>query len=304
MNLKQWKAYVSFRNIALLIIVLSLQIVISLFVFHPFIIKWGATQFEIKMPIPGDHFTEAISSTRAININQPANVVWNLLIDLGSDRKGFYSFILLESLYVNGLPRNNTYSREFNLGRFIPASLPDSKGKYNFGFKVIEIEPGYSFVLKGWGGFLIEKVDKNNSRLIIRTHSSINRNIINWLSNSIFDLLHFIMEKRMMLGIKDIAETKGENYTNISDTIYLLSIVISGLTAIFMVFNCKGMNKLITPSILLLIWQFTFLVLDPRALYSILLVILFFVVMVIKSGRLTNFLKNSRIINQKISKAQ
>jgi hypothetical protein len=266
-------------------------------VFHPFIIKWGATHYESTMPMPGDHSSEAISSTRAININQPPCVVWNLLTDLGSDRKGFYSFILLESLYVNGIPKNNVYNREFNLGRFIPASLPDSKGKYNSGFRVIDIEPGHSFVLKDWGGFHIEKIDKNNSRLIIRTHAVKSKNIIEWLGNSIFDILHYIMEKRMMLGIKDIAETKGENYTFISDTIYLLCIIVSGLAAIFMVFTGKGFDKLITPSILLLIWQFTFLILDPRPLYSLLLVLLFFVVLLFKSEKLTNYFKNLRITN-------
>jgi hypothetical protein len=128
--------------------------------------------------------------------------------------------------------------------------------------------------LEGWGTFVVNKIDENSSRLIIRTHSKVLHNLIEKLGYSIFDMLHYIMEKRMMIGIKDNAESGGQICTSTSDWVWILSIVISGLTGLFIIFTFNGYYRILIPTILFTIWQLVFFVLNPKPLYGIILLIL------------------------------
>ena len=258
-----------------IIIVFGVQVAGSLLLLHSHIIRWGATDYEVTMPMSGDKYAEVISSTRAIDIHKPQADVWAYMVDLGADRKGFYSFSLLENLYGCKISNQmNVAKRELNVGRLIPITSPDAYGNYKEGFVVLEVEQGQSFVLEGWGTFVVNKIDENSSRLIIRTHSKVPHNLIEKLGYSIFDMLHYIMEKRMMIGIKDNAESGGQIYTSTSDWVWILSIVIAGLTGLFMVFTFNGYYRILIPTILFTIWQLIFFVLNPKAIYGIILVIL------------------------------
>lgn len=256
------------------IIVLGVQLAGSLLLLHSHIIRWGATDNEVTMPMSGDKYAEVISSTRAIDIHKPQADVWAKLVDLGADRKGFYSFSILENLVGCKISNQmNGANRELHVGRLIPITSPDAHGNYKKGFVVIEVDQGQSFVLEGWGTFAVNKIDENSSRLLIRTNGKAPHHLIEKLGYSIFDMLHYIMEKRMMLGIKDNAESGGQIYTSTSDWIWILSLVIAGLTGLFMVFTFNGYYKLLIPTILFTIWQLVFFVLNPKALYGVLLVI-------------------------------
>lgn len=223
----------------------------------------------------GDLYTETSSATHAIDIHNSATAVWSYLVDLGADRKGFYSYSFLERMYGCEITKQiKENDRKLEVGRLIPYDAPDSFGKYNEGFHVVEVVQGQSFVVKGWGSFLVKAVNENNARLIIRTIGNKPHTLFEKLGHSVFDALHFIMEKRMMLGIKDLAESNGKNYTLVSDLIWFLGIFISGLLGLAMVFSCNHYYKLILPTIFYTIWQFMLLILDPKAIFGILLVVL------------------------------
>jgi hypothetical protein len=259
----------------IVIIVLCIQLITYLLFFHSPIIKWGATDYEVTMPMSGDKYAEIISSTRAIDISKPSTDVWGYLVDLGADRKGYYSYSFLEYLWGCEIAKEvNKENRELEVGRLIPYTIPDSNGNYTEGFKVIEVIQGQSFVIEGWGEFLVNKIDDNNSRLIVRTHYKFSHNIIGKLGWLIFDMPHYIMEKRMMLGIKDSAESNGENYNNTSDLIWFLLIFISGLAGLLMIFISKGFYRFILPTIFYSVWQFIVLLIDPKPFYGIVLVLL------------------------------
>jgi hypothetical protein len=261
--------------IGLAIVVLCIQLMVYLLFFRSHILKWGATDSEVTMPMQGDKYAEVISSTRAIDINKPAADVWACLVDLGADRKGFYSFNFLEYLYgCETVKQINSENREFQIGRLIPTTKPDSDGNYKEGFHVIDVVQGQSFVLKDWGEFLVKKIDAGNSRLIIRTHYKSPHNAIGKLGYSIFDMLHYIMEKRMMLGIKDSAESNGENYNDASDLIWFLCIFFSGIAGLLMVFIFQGYSRITIPTIFFTVWQFALLVLDPKPIYGIALLVI------------------------------
>lgn len=263
------------KHCIIVIAVLSIQLIIYLMVFNPYIIKWGATNYEVAMPMSGDKYAEVISSTRAIDINKPSADVWAYLVDLGADRKGYYSYYFIEYLFGCEIAKQyNNENHKLQVGRLVPYTKPDSYGNYNEGFKVIEVVQGQSFVLEGWGEFLVNKIDENNSRLIVRTHYPTPQGAIGKLGWLIFDMPHYIMEKRMMLGIKDIAETGGKNYNSTSDLTWFLCIFISGLAGLFIIIIYNGFNRIIISTIFYTIWQLTLMVPNPKLFYGIILIVI------------------------------
>ena len=69
---------------------------------------WGATPAEAADPLPGDELIPdpADTTTRAIGIDAPAETVWRWLVQVGTDRGGWYTHDLLERLV--GVPVHNT----------------------------------------------------------------------------------------------------------------------------------------------------------------------------------------------------
>jgi hypothetical protein len=63
-------------------------------------LRWGATPSEVADVLPGDDlFPNAqYRSTRAITIDAPPEAVWPWLVQVGSNRAGFYSDDLLDNL--------------------------------------------------------------------------------------------------------------------------------------------------------------------------------------------------------------
>lgn len=256
------------KSIIALFAVIFIQIVIALLLFRPYIIEWGATKSEVQASLPGDEYTETILSTRAININKPQNEIWEYLVELGADRKGFYSYVFLEYLFGCKLEeQTNIKKNELKLGRLIPIKSSNSSDSHTIGFTVISIDQGQSFVLKDWGSFLIRKTDNNTSRLIIRTHGKTPNNLIEKLEYLFFDVLHYIMEKRMMLGIKDLAETNGKNYNYTTDWMWFIFVILTIMIGLSMVFIVK--KKVIVPTIILSISQYFVLVLNPKPYFGI-----------------------------------
>ena len=68
-------------------------------------------------------------------------------------------------------------------------------------------EPGHAMWLHDWGTFAVEPIDRSRSRVIVRTRRE--RGPKGWFLGPLFgELPHFIMERRMLLGIRDRAERR------------------------------------------------------------------------------------------------
>jgi hypothetical protein len=69
--------------------------------FTPWQQRWGATDAELEVGLPGDeHVAEpAVQLTRAITIHATPEEVWPWIVQLGADRGGFYSYDWLEDLF-------------------------------------------------------------------------------------------------------------------------------------------------------------------------------------------------------------
>lgn len=67
---------------------------------RPWHLRWGATDEELEMSLPGDGLVEQpkLNATHAITINAPVRNVWPWLVQVGQKRGGFYSYTWLENL--------------------------------------------------------------------------------------------------------------------------------------------------------------------------------------------------------------
>jgi hypothetical protein len=196
---------------------------------RPWFLRWGATDEEIRGPWAGDDITPdaAYQATRAITIQAPADEVWPWVAQIGQDRGGFYSYTWLENLFG---------ARIRNADRLLP-NLRDRKvgdtvwmtPKERYGGKgcmrIAALEPGRSMVLvtpddyeevlrsgRSPGGcwtFLLQPLDDFTTRLILRSRGAEDENVpAKLFGRLVFDPAHFIMERKMMLAIKQRAERR------------------------------------------------------------------------------------------------
>jgi hypothetical protein len=173
-----------------------------LFAFRPWMQGWGATKDEKRKGLPGDEqvLNPWKSSTRAITVHAPVEKVWPWLAQIGQDRGGFYSYDWLENLagcHIRNAGTIHTEWQRREIGEVVKLH-PEA------GCPVMRFEPDRAMVLKGWGAFVVEPMGPGSSRVIIRTRTA-------GFAPSLFDALlielpHFMMERRMLKGIKKRAE--------------------------------------------------------------------------------------------------
>jgi hypothetical protein len=181
-----------------------------LFVIRPWHLRWGATEREVETPLLGDELVAApkINATHAITINAPASAVWPWLVQIGQNRGGFYSYTWLENLvgcHMRNADHIHPEWQELKVGDEVwlhPKAPP---------LHVLKVEPGLSIVLEKCWTFVLQPIDERTTRLIVRGRGDYNPDFKNILLNFIFwrvifEPAHFIMERKMMLGIKQRAE--------------------------------------------------------------------------------------------------
>jgi len=192
---------------------------------RPAFLDWGATAEERLLALPGDEIVEdaATQSTRAITIAAPASAVWPWLAQVGQDRGGFYSFDLLENLVGCEMPTVDVLRPEKQVWKVGDKlwMYPSTKAG-GAGFATLQtLTPGrvlgYGTRMVGtpltapedgsWT-YILQPIEANSTRLLIRGRGSPRHSLLgvgfDWL---IFDPIHFAMERRMMMGIKELAET-------------------------------------------------------------------------------------------------
>jgi hypothetical protein len=76
------------------------------------------------------------------------------------------------------------------------------------GLRVTRFEPGHEIALEGWGSFSVESLGEGRSRVICRGSGEMGA-LYSTYYVLFLELPHFLMERRMLLGIKDRAE-RGE----------------------------------------------------------------------------------------------
>lgn len=186
------------------------------FLVRPWHLSWGATDEELKLPLPGDELVEdpPLNATHAITIEAPVAEVWPWLVQMGQTRAGFYSYTWLENIVgcqMHNADRIVPEWQELKVGDEVwlhPKAPP---------LRVLAIEPGRAIVLEKCWTFFLQPIDEHSTRLIIRGRGEFNPDLKHPLLNfvlwrGIFEPAHFIMERKMMLGIKQRAEKHENSY--------------------------------------------------------------------------------------------
>ncbi len=184
------------------------------FLIRPWHLRWGATDDEVKMPLPGDEFVHdpKLNSTHAITIHAAAADVWPWLVQIGQDRGGFYSYTWLENLVGCDMHNANRIVPEWQALKVGDEVWLHPKAPP---LRVLAIKPGRAIVLEKCWTFFLHQIDENTTRLIIRGRGEFNPYLKNSLLNflvwrGVFEPAHFIMERKMLLGIKQRAEGNAE----------------------------------------------------------------------------------------------
>jgi hypothetical protein len=164
--------------------------------------RWGATDEEVHRAMPGDDLIPgAASTTRAIAIAAPPEQVWPWLVQIGYGRAGWYSYDWIDN---DGRPSANRILPELQqlgVGDRI-LMLPQ------MGPPVRETQPNRYFVAGDQEGTwcLALYPTPGGCRLVSRWRPAWHMTLANAFWILIGDPGPFIMERRMLKGIKARAE--------------------------------------------------------------------------------------------------
>jgi len=253
--------------------IILIQVMFCITVIKPLIFTWGSTGQEVTMPMPGDHLAPFISSTRSITINAPITEVWDWLIQLGADRGGFYSYWFIEKplgYKYRDQERIKPEFKDMQVGRIIRASLDQGGSVIEYNFPVVAVNPGKSFVLKNWGCFLLTKIGPEHTRLIVRTHGKPLSHLGDYLEYFFMMPMHYLMERRMLLGIKARAETgPGLPFSSTADFIWFMGIGFSLISIIGLLILSRQPIVILLVSLYSTLWLWTLFIFDPFPIYSV-----------------------------------
>ena len=193
---------------------------------RPLIVDWGATREERSMELPGDDVVEDVMThhTRAVTINAVPEAVWPWLVQIGDHRGGFYSYDWIERFlfpgmvhYIEGKHSATRIHPELQSVQVGDRIDTGSVGRIRIGNPVTVLEPNRALVIGSWA-FVLQPLPGQRTRLIVRERD------VGWLrlvaprrsgllraAGSILDYvigepLHALMERKMMLGLKQRAE--------------------------------------------------------------------------------------------------
>jgi hypothetical protein len=170
---------------------------------RPWLRGWGATPDERRRRLPGDPEGRALfTTTRAVTVHAPAEEVWRWLVQIGQDRGGFYSYDWLENLAGCHIHSADEVREEWQ-HRTAGDPLEIFDG---FTTPLLEVDPPRALVIANWGAYVIEPIDRGSCRLLARSRAERDATGLAYVLG--IELPHAIMERKMLLGIKERAERR------------------------------------------------------------------------------------------------
>lgn len=178
---------------------------------RPSILRWGASDAELSMPLPGDELITdpERNITRAITIEAPAERVWAWVAQSGADRGGLYSYTAIEGLIACPIVNADRIHPDWQNPQ--PgdswAMCPGGSGPPPY--QVAQVDPGKALVLGhqedgGWFDtwtFAVVAVDADTTRLIHRSRTAVDQAWVKAIEPGMF-----FMERGMMRGVRARAE--------------------------------------------------------------------------------------------------
>ena len=220
---RRWRraARLAFEAAAALVIAWTAAAVLA----RPWHTRWGSTTAELLMILPGDERGAVYphyGMQHAVTIDAPPREVWPWLAQLGTDRGGFYSHATLENLFGIGVVNADRIHPEWQdvaERGFVRATPEGWMGlDRELGWKVPVARADTLLYLDAWGAFVLLPEEEGRTRFIIRTRGSgepsWRATVFAPIGLLAFEPAHYIMQREMMLGIKERAEgTEGAEGT-------------------------------------------------------------------------------------------
>lgn len=174
-----------------------------------------ASRVERTRPLPGDMLIADPfgTLTHAITIGCGPHAVWPWLVQMGAGRAGWYSYDALDNAHRPSASRLVPELQDLAIGQMFPA-LPGATG----GFVVLAFGTG-RWLLLGFPdadgtplvtwAFVLEDGPGGSTRLIVRVRGARGYRFHGWpawLSRPAIRLVHFIMQRKQLLGVARRAE--------------------------------------------------------------------------------------------------
>jgi hypothetical protein len=140
----------------------------------------------------------------ATEVDAPPSRVWPWLAQVGQDRGGFYSYEWLENLAGCRLHNAHEIHPEWqhrDVGENVMLH-------WAHGLPVTRFEPGVAIALEGWGSFELEPLPGARTRLVARGEPQHGAARLFYVL--LVQLPHFVMERKMLLTIKQLVEALAE----------------------------------------------------------------------------------------------
>jgi hypothetical protein len=194
---------------------------------RPWQLRWGATPPEVDGDRPDDNLVPSprYETTRAVTIRASVARVWPWLIQIGYQRGGFYSYDWLENLAgleISSIDHIDPGLQRLKVGHsvLIAPETPLAVARLEpnrflvlhntmnpFNAQTVDLHDPAPGPYMDWSWtFVLEELDESTTRLVVRVRG---RYEPRWLAPLFYALLepaHFLMERKMMLGIKERAE--------------------------------------------------------------------------------------------------
>lgn len=187
--------------------------------------RWGASPAEVRATMPGDEIVgpARYTSTRAVTIAVPREAMWPWLVQLGQGRGGLYSYDWVENLlglHMHSASRIVPAFQHLAVGdtvRLVPEDMEPP-----LAYVVARLEAPSTLVLgpdgdrasafaarlpySSWTSQLTP-AGGHTCRLVVRFRADFAPGVLGSLMSSVaLPPVHFVMERKMMLGIRQRAE--------------------------------------------------------------------------------------------------
>ena len=180
--------------------------------------RWGATDAEIAMELPGDDIVRRpnMNSTRAITIEATPDDIWPWIVQMGKGRGGLYSYdwldIAFRALDEPSVEKVLEQYQVLKAGEVIPIG-DDSSSMDDFYVHIVQ--PHYTLVIGAndpeyrqrvsWAIVLLP-VGQNKTRLIMRVRGEVPMDAKGVVTYALMDPTAFIMLRKQMLNFKKLGE--------------------------------------------------------------------------------------------------
>ena len=195
-----------------LLVILALAAVLYWFPVRRWFARWGTTADDLARVMTGDAVivNPTHSATHAITVDAPPDAIWPWLVQMGYQRGGLYSYDWLDRLFgILDRASANRVLPEFQhlaVGDKVPLGpgeeLTVTALEANRALVLSYNAHGFEWVWQ----FGLYPLD-NRTRLVTRGTERVPNTAGAWLFMRVMEPAAFIMTRRMLLGLKQRAET-------------------------------------------------------------------------------------------------